>query len=141
MAEYDKENNRFPFHTNNQSVSVCAEDNEALHELDFTFDKVLKRFPSLDPVPFYAEVERIQEMPERYRLRKLKAATDGLFANIKVCLMDEDFVHWLHAKFGIGVDRLIGTLYAVYGYYFYTGKRTANAIKKIIDGYKRQPVH
>lgn len=47
----------------------------------------------------------------------------------------------MHDKWGFGIDKVIGTLYAVYGYYFYTGKRTANVIKKTLDGYKRKPVH
>lgn len=74
-------------------------------------------------------------MRERDRLKYLKDACDKLLKRIKYCLSDEELVHHLYDKWGFGIDKLIKTLYAVYGYYFYTGKRTANAIKKIIDGY------
>ena len=70
-----------------------------------------------------------------------EVACDKLLTNIRTCLSDETFIHALHDKWGFGIDKVIGTLYAVYGYYFYTGKRTANVIKKTLDAYKRKPIH
>jgi hypothetical protein len=140
MVEYS-ENNRFPFHTGNKSVSIYMEDHEDMHQLDFIFSKILDKFPSLDPKLFYGRVAEIQQMRERDRLKYLKEETDKLFKSIKSFLMDEDFIHLFHDKWDIGIDKIIETLYSVYGYYFYTGKRSANAIKKIIDGYARKPVH
>lgn len=70
----------------------------------------------------------------------VKLACDRLMHNIKEFLSDETFIHHMYSAWGFGVDKVIETLYAVYGYYFYTGKRTANAIRKTLDGYKKQPV-
>ena len=140
MIEYN-EHNRFPFHAGNKSIAVCEENHEDKYEMDFIFTKVVERFPTLDPKPFYLEIEKIQTMRENDRTKQLKAVTDRLFSQIKFCFTDEGFVHYLYDKWGIGIDKLIETLYAVYGYYFYTGKRTANALKKIIDGYAIKPVH
>lgn len=92
MAEYN-ENNRFPFHTPDKSVSICRDDHEDMYELNFVFDKVVEKFPALDPKPFYAEIDGIQRMRERDRVKFLKEATDKLLKNIKLCLMDEVFVH------------------------------------------------
>lgn len=106
MAEYN-ENNKFPFHTPEKSISICRDDYDDMYELNFIFDKVVERFPALEPKPFYAEVDAIQRARERDRVRMLKNATDRLLKNIKICLMDEAFVHRLHSKWGIGVDKLI----------------------------------
>ena len=138
--EYSKEN-RFPFYSGNKSVSVCNDNHEDMYDMEFVFDKVLERFPQLDPEPFYAKIQGIQGKPAAKRPQLLKMASDDLLKSIKMCMADETFVHALHDRWGIGVDRLLGTLYAVYGYYFFTGKRTANIIKKILDGYKEKPAH
>ena len=58
--------------------------------------------------------------------------SDNLLNNISILIQDEDFIHDLSKVWGIGIDKVIGTMYSVYGYYFYTGKRTANVIKKAI---------
>lgn len=92
MAEYS-DSNRFPFHTSNKSVAIYTDDNEDLYELDFVMTKVVEKFPSLDPKPFYKGIEDIQEMRERDRVKHLKEATDKLLKSIKYCLMDEAFVH------------------------------------------------
>ena len=92
MVEYN-ENNRFPFHSGSKSVAICTDDHEDMYELDFIFNRVVERFPELDPRPFYREIEDIQSMKERVRTKHLKDVTDRLLRAIKVCLMDEDFVH------------------------------------------------
>lgn len=92
MVEYSKDN-RFPFHTKDKSVAIYTDDNEGLHELDFIFSKIVERFPSLEPSAFYVEVGNIQGMRERVGVKKLKMLTDNLMKNIKLCLMDEEFVH------------------------------------------------
>lgn len=92
MAEYN-ENNRFPFHTGNKSVAICTDDHEEMYELDLIFSSVVERFPALDPKPFYKGIEEIQQMRERDRPKHLKEATDKLLKSIKLCLMDEEFVH------------------------------------------------
>ena len=95
MVEYN-ENNRFPFHTGSKSVAICSDDHEDLYELDVIFSQVVERFPNLDPVPFYRGIDDIQKMGERDRPRLLKDATDKLLKSIKLCLMDEEFVHQLY---------------------------------------------
>lgn len=92
MVEYN-ENNRFPFHTGSKSVAICSDDHEDLYELDVIFTQVVEKFPNLDPKPFYEEIERIQSMRGRNQVKYLKEATDKLLKSIKLCLMDEDFVH------------------------------------------------
>ena len=92
MVEYSNDN-RFPFHTKSSSTVVCNEDHEDMYELDLIFTQVVGKFPDLDPKPFYMEIERIQTLRERDRVKCLKLATDKLLKSIKVCLMDEDFVH------------------------------------------------
>ena len=121
-VEYNSKTNRFPFQTREQSVTICTDDHEYLYDLDFIYNKVVERFPSLRAELFYARIKEIQEMKsEENKLKFTKEACDRLLREIRTCLEDE----------------LIGTLYAVYGYYFYTGKRTANVIKKTIDAYKK----
>lgn len=95
MVEYN-ENNRFPFHSGGQSVAVCTDDHEGLYEMDLIFSKVVERFPDLDPKPFYQGISEILAMRERDRPKRLKEATDKLLRSIKLCLMDEEFVHQLH---------------------------------------------
>ena len=92
MAEYS-EDNKFPFHTKEQSVAVCNDDHEDLYELNLIFSKAVERFPDLDPKPFYMEIDRIQSLRNRDKLSALKHSTDKLLKSIKVCLMDEEFVH------------------------------------------------
>lgn len=92
MVEYN-ENNRFPFHTGSKSVAICTDDHEDMYELDLIFSSVVERFPALDPKPFYKGIEEIQAMRERDRPKYLKEATDKLLKSIKLCLMDEEFVH------------------------------------------------
>ena len=106
MAEYN-ENNRFPFYTGEKSVSICKDNHEDMYELDIIFTQVVERFPELDPKPFYQEIDQLQGMRERDRLKELKDACDRLLKRIKVCLSDEEFVHYLHAKWGFGIDKLI----------------------------------
>lgn len=106
MIEYS-ENNRFPFHTGERSVAICNDDHEGLYELDLIFTKVVERFPALEPKPFYEEIARIQTLRDRDREKYLKEATDKLLKNIKMCLTDEEFVHDLHRKWGLGIDKLI----------------------------------
>ncbi len=139
--EYDPKNNRFPFHTKETSVSVCFDDPEGLQELDFVYGKIIERHPNLRAEDFYSKLVGLGELDEKRQVPGLKELVEDLFFNIKSMFMDEEFVHQLHDRWGFGVDKVIETLYAVYGYYFFTGKRTANAIRKILDGYQRQPVH
>lgn len=142
MVEYNSKTNRFPFQMREQSVSICTDNHEYLYDLDFIYNKIVERFPSLRAELFYSKISEIEGMKEdENKVRFTKDACDALLREIRVCLEDEQFVHSLHDKWGLGIDKLIGTLYAVYGYYFYTGKRTANVIKKTIDAYKKQPVH
>lgn len=75
------------------------------------------------------------------QVKFMKAACDKLLKTIKGFLSDEQFIHSLYDRYELGFDKVIGTLYAVYGYYFYTGKRTANVIRKVLYGYKKQPIH
>ena len=141
QVEYS-EDNKFPFYsTTGQFASICTDNHDDMYDMELVFDKVVERFPELSPEPFYAKVKVIRAKPSAKSLKMLKAATDELLRGIKTCLSDEEFVHSLHDRWGIGIDKLIGTLYAVYGYYFFTGKRTANIIRRIIDGYARKPIH
>jgi len=106
MIEYS-ESNRFPFHTGNKSVTICTDNHDEMYELDFIFNMVVERFPALDPKPFYAGIEGMQNMPEKEKMKFLKEATDRLLCSIKLCLMDEEFVHQLHDRWGFGIDKLI----------------------------------
>ena len=92
MLEYS-ENNRFPFHTGIQSIAVCNDDHDGMNEMDVIFTEVVRRHPELDPKPFYKEIGEIQSLRVRDKSKYLKEATDKLLKNIKLCLMDEDFVH------------------------------------------------
>ena len=92
MAEYS-EDNKFPFHTREQSVAVCNDDHEDLYEMNLILSKLVSRFPDLDPRPFYQEIDRIQTLKDRDKIRSLKQSTDKLLRSIKTCLMDEEFVH------------------------------------------------
>ena len=47
MIEYDPKDNRFPFHTNDQAVSVHMDATEDIQELDFIYGKIVDRFPQL----------------------------------------------------------------------------------------------
>lgn len=142
MIEYNK-NNQFPFYTHAKKVSIQEDDHEEMYELKFIYDKIVGKYPALRAEEFYGKMAEIQKTmkSENEQVKCMKAACDKLLHNIKHCISDENFIHLMHDQFGFGIDKVIGTLYAVYGYYFYTGKRTANVIKKTLDGYKRKPVH
>lgn len=86
---------------------------------------------------FYGKIREIQQMELDEQPKLIKLACDKLVRDIRQFLSDEMFIHSLYDTYDFGIDKVIGTLYAVYGYYFYTGKRTATAIKKTIDGYQK----
>ena len=140
MVEYSKQN-KFPFYTSEKMVSISFDNHEDIYELDFIYNKIVDRFPNLQAENFYTKVSEINQMTSDDKMKCMKVACDKLLTNIRTCLSDETFIHALHDKWGFGIDKVIGTLYAVYGYYFYTGKRTANVIKKTLDAYKRKPIH
>lgn len=140
MIEYNPKDNRFPFHTKDRAVSLCFDDTEDIQDLDFIYGKITERFPELKAENFYSRLLEIEKMKPGEKLKNLKAACENLLGNVKTFLSDESFIHQIHERWGFGLDKVIETLYAVYGYYFFTGKRTANAIKKTIDGYQREPV-
>lgn len=140
MIEYNPKENRFPFHTKDKAVSLCFDDTEDIQELDFIYGKIVERYPDLKAENFYTRLMEIERMKSGDKVKYLKASCDSLLGHVKEFLSDERFVHHIHDAWGFGLNKVIETLYAVYGYYFFTGKRTANAIKKTIDGYKRQPV-
>ena len=140
MIEYSKDN-KFPFFQGDkQGVAIQFDNHEDRWELDFIYDKIVQKFPSLKAEKFYSKVKQIEEMNVGDKKVHLKAGCDKLLKNISKCLSDEVFVHQLQDSYGLGVSKIIGTLYAVYGYYFYTGKRTANVIKKTLDGYKKRAI-
>ncbi len=92
-VEYGKDN-RFPFYTRDKSnVTICFDDHEGLYELDFIFGKIVDRFPSLDPVPFYRRIGEIRLMTHARSITMLKSACDSLLGSIKELFMDEDFIH------------------------------------------------
>ena len=132
--EYDKKDNRFPFFRSNDnftSISVGHQDD--LCELDFVYDKIVDRYPALNADVFYDRIQKINKMDENVdKVKYVKMESDNLLNNIRVLIQDEEFIHSLSDVWGIGIDKVIGTMYSVYGYYFYTGKRTANVIKKAI---------
>ena len=104
------------------------------------YDKIVEKFKPLMAENFYSQISQIDEVkPIAKREAMMRSACDSLFKNIKNCIGDEKFIHSLYDSYGFGIEKVISTLYAVYGYYFFTGKRAANAIKKTIDGYKRKP--
>jgi hypothetical protein len=73
-------------------------------------DTLLQRLIHVDEIGFAStgfKVQEIERMRPSFRVAKLKDASDALLRNIKVCLMDEAFVHQLHEKWGFGIDRLL----------------------------------
>lgn len=58
QMEYSKDN-RFPFHTKDNHVSICFDDNEDLYELDFIYGKIVEKYPSLKAEDFYAGIQEI----------------------------------------------------------------------------------
>lgn len=107
MVEYNSRENRFPFAPKQSTVSICRDNNEDLYEYDFIYGKVVERFPELAAEKFYAKIQDLENIRPSHRVEKLKEASDVLLRNIKVCLMDEEFVHGLHDRWGFGIDRLI----------------------------------
>jgi hypothetical protein len=107
MVEYDSRDNRFPFAAKQSTVSICRDNNEDLYEYDFIYNKIVEKFPELAAEKFYSKVQEIEKMRPSFRVAKLKDASDALLRNIKVCLMDEAFVHQLHERWGFGIDRLL----------------------------------
>lgn len=140
MIEYDPKDNRFPFHTRDADSPIYTDDTDVLQELDFIYGKIVERHPDLRAETFYSKLKDIERMTSGDKVAFLKMICDNLLTSIRNCLADERFIHFIHDQWGFGLDKVIETLYAVYGYYFFTGKRTANAIKKTIDGYQKQPV-
>ena len=140
MIEYNPKDNRFPFHTKDKAFSFCFNDIENVQEIDFIYGKIIERYPKLKAENFYSRLVEIDQMKSGDKVKYIKSACDNLLDHIREFLSDEKFIHFIHDTLGFGLNKVIEALYAVYGYYFYTGKRTTNAIKKIIDGYKRQPV-
>ena len=132
--EYDKKDNRFPFFKSSDNfASISLGHQDELCELDFVYDKIVDRYPSLNADVFYERIQKINKMGDNVdKVKYIKMESDNLLNNIRILIQDEDFIHDLSKVWGIGIDKVIGTMYSVYGYYFYTGKRTANVIKKAI---------
>lgn len=133
-VEYDKKNNRFPFFKSRDNLaSIAVGHQDELCELDFVYEKIVKKYPSLNADVFYEKIQNINKMGEKAdKVKYVKMESDNLLNNIRILVQDEGFIHDLSNVWGIGIDKVIGTMYCVYGYYFYTGKRTANVIKKAI---------
>ncbi len=105
--EYSSEN-RFPFHTgDNTNVTICFGDHEDVCEMDFVWDKIVERCPELAAEQFYSKVQEIQDMKRGDKIGKLKDACAKLLMDIRALLSDEEFVHQLHDRYGIGVQQVI----------------------------------
>lgn len=72
--EYDAKNNRFPFfRAKDKAVSVAFDNQDELCELDFIYDKITQKYPSLKAEVFYGKLKKIQEMedsPDQVKLMK-----------------------------------------------------------------------
>ena len=101
--------NKFPFNTRQQSVSVCFDNHEDLTDLDFIYSKIIERHPALMAEKFYSKVQDVYDLDldEATVVSMMKPLCDGLLADIREFLADEDFVHLLHDKFGFGIDKVI----------------------------------
>lgn len=107
MVEYSRDN-RFPFYTPDKSVAVCMDAHEDMYELELIYGKIVERFPTLEAAPFYAKVKAIDGVKqESKRLTMLKDACDGLLKDIRACFADEEFIHGLHDRYGLGIDKVI----------------------------------
>ena len=104
--EYSRDN-RFPFHSKDETASIYKDDHEDYQEMDFIYDKVVEKYPSLCAEPFYLRLYEIQNSKSDDKVRLVKDASDKLLANIKEFLADEEFVHELHDKWGFGIDKVI----------------------------------
>ena len=108
MATEYSSDNKFPFHTGDRTaVTICFGDHEDRCEMDFVWDKITERFPALVADGFYSRVQEIQDMKRGDKLGRLKEACDKLLRNIRECLSNEDFIHELHDRYGIGVDLVL----------------------------------
>ena len=104
-VEYSEEN-RFPFHSSRDgNITICFDDHEDMYELDFIWNKIVEKHPSLDARPFYDRIRDIHNMKtESRKVQCVKDACDKLLKNIRECLSDEDFIHQLHDRWGFGID-------------------------------------
>ena len=104
--EYSRDN-RFPFHSKEETASIYKDDHEDYQEMDFIYDKVVEKYPSLKAEEFYGRLYEIQTNKSGDKVKMVKEASDRLLANIKEFLSDEAFVHELHSKWGFGIDKVI----------------------------------
>lgn len=108
MVEYSKDN-RFPFHSSSDdSIAICMDSHEDMYEFDLIYGKIIERYPMLDAEPFYAKIHEIDKVKQdAKRMTMLKNACDCLLKDIRTFLSDEGFIHGMHDRYGLGIDKII----------------------------------
>jgi len=104
--EYSRDN-RFPFRNRNSAESVFMDDSGEVHDLDFIYGKIIERFPALSAERFYSSLDNVRKMKSNERVRGLKIASDRLLIGIRELFDDEEFVHFMHDRWGVGLKMLI----------------------------------